>query len=230
MTAGKPPVIERDVPLPDREQERKVRRTVALGWPALRLLASSWRVRVLGSEPVARLRAAKQPIILACWHGQLLPLMWHHRGEGVSVLISEHKDGEIVARVAQRLGFVTIRGSTSRGGGRALLTLSRLLTEGRDVAITPDGPRGPAHVYAPGALIAAQRAGAPVVPIAMAVDRAWRLRSWDRFTVPKPFARITVAYGEPTWVEATDARGAAAEVGRFSELQMAATRRAEQGR
>ncbi len=227
---GNRPTIERDVPLADREQERKVRRTVALGWPALRLLAGSWRLTVLGGEPVARLRARRQPIILACWHGQLLPLMWHHRGEGVNVLISEHRDGEIVARVAQRLGFVTVRGSTSRGGGRALLALSRLLGEGRDVAITPDGPRGPAHVYAPGALIAAQRSGAPVVPVAMAVDRAWRLRSWDRFTVPKPFARITVAYGEPTWVEAKDARGAAAEVGRFSELQMAATRLAERGR
>lgn len=220
----------RDFPLADAEQERKVRRAVRVGWPALRLLSSTWRVTVLGAEPVARLRAAKQSIILACWHGQLLPLMWYHRDEGVNALISEHRDGEIVARVAQRLGFVTTRGSTSRGGGRALLAVSRLLKGGHDVAITPDGPRGPALVYAPGALIAAQRSGSPIVPIAMAVDRAWRLKSWDSFTIPKPFARITIAYGEPTWVEATDARRAAAEVERFSALQASATRRAEEGR
>ncbi len=224
------PAAASDVRLADPDQERKVRRAVRVGWPTLRLLSSTWRVRVLGVEPVARLRAANQPVILACWHGQLLPLMWHHRDEGVNALISEHRDGEIVARIAQRLGFVTIRGSTSRGGGRALLAVSRLLKEGHDVAITPDGPRGPALVYAPGALIAAQRSGAPIVPVAMAVSRAWRLRSWDSFAIPKPFARITIAYGEPTWVEATDARGAAAEVARFSALQAAATRRAEQGR
>lgn len=213
----------------DREarQERKIRRLVRLGWPVLQILARSWRVRFEGQPEVDRMRSARQPMVLTCWHGHLLPLMWLHRGQGIATLISEHRDGEIVARVAERLGFALVRGSTTRGGGRALLGLVAMLREGRDLAVTPDGPRGPARVYAPGSLVAAQRAGAPVVPTAIAVSRAWRLRSWDRFVIPKPFARIVVVYAAPTWVEATDARGAAAEVERFAALHADTERRAE---
>ena len=90
-------------------------------------------------------RAAKQPIIFSLWHGHLLPLLYHHRGEGVTVLISEHGDGEIIARIAERLGFRTVRGSTSRGAARALLGRRACVEQGGDLAITPDGPRGPAR-------------------------------------------------------------------------------------
>lgn len=176
--------------------------------------------------PVAELRRQGQAIVFSLWHGELFPLLWVHRDEGVSVLISEHRDGEIIARVAERVGFATVRGSTSRGGGRALLGLTRVLKEGRDIAITPDGPRGPAHRYAPGALIAAQRAGAPIVPVAIHIDRALRFDSWDSFAVPWPFARLTVAYGAPTRVEASTVREAVDEADRFTELHMAAMRRA----
>ena len=183
-------------------------------------------MRRVDYEPVAELRRRRQPVVFALWHGELFPLLWVHRDEGVSVLISEHRDGEIIARVAERVGFATVRGSTSRGGGRALLGLTRVLKEGGDIAITPDGPRGPAHRYAPGALIAAQRAGAPIVPAAIHVDRAWRFDSWDRFAVPWPWARVTVAYGAPTWVEASTVREAVDEAERFTELHQAAMRRA----
>lgn len=173
------------------------------------------------------MRAAGQPMVMTCWHGHLLPLMWLHRNEGIATLVSEHRDGEIVARVAERLGFRLVRGSTSRGAGRALLGLVAALRDGHDLAVTPDGPRGPARVYAPGSLIAAQRADAPVVPTAIAVSRAWRLRSWDRFVVPKPFARIVVVYAAPSWVKATDPRGAAAEVEHFAALHARTEERAE---
>lgn len=183
-------------------------------------------MRRVDYEPVAELRRRRQPLVFALWHGELFPLLWVHRDEGVSVLISEHRDGEIIARVAERVGFATVRGSTSRGGGRALLGLTRVLKQGGDIAITPDGPRGPAHRYAPGALIAAQRAGAPIVPVAIHVDRAYRFDSWDRFAVPWPWARVTVAYGAPTWVEADTMRDAVDEADRFTELHRAAMRRA----
>lgn len=201
-----------------------MRRLVFLGGGVLRALAGTWRVRVVGGEHIAKLRQARQPFVFACWHGELLPLIWHHRRQGVAVLVSEHRDGELIARVAAGLGFSTVRGSTTRGGGRALLALSRLLQEGREVAVTPDGPRGPARTYAPGALVAAQRAGAPVLIVSMSVDRAWRLRSWDRFVIPKPFARITVAYGEPVWVTGATPREAAAETDRFTALHEAVSR------
>ena len=209
-----------------RRDDRRVRRLVGLGWPVLQALARTWRIRVVDREPLDALRAQQQPLVLSCWHGDLLPLVWQHRDEGVHALISEHRDGELIARVVERLGFQTVRGSTTRGAGRALLALSRLIQHGADIAVTPDGPRGPAHRYAAGALVAAQRAGAPIIPIGIAVSRAWRTRGWDRFVVPKPFATISVAYGPPTWVQAADARGAAAEAGRFEEIHAAASARA----
>jgi lysophospholipid acyltransferase (LPLAT)-like uncharacterized protein len=138
-------------------------------------------------------------------------LLWFHRDQGVRILVSEHRDGEIIATVAESLGYGTIRGSTTRGGERALLSLIRVLEEGLEVAVTPDGPRGPAWRYQPGALVAAARARVPILPIAAYVDRAWRLRSWDRFIVPKPFATVTVAYGDPVMVDADSARTAATQ-------------------
>ena len=206
--------------------ERRLRRTVAAGTATLRALAATWRMRVVHAAPLRQLRAERRPVILACWHGELLPLLWHHREQGIRILVSEHRDGEIIARVAARLGFGAVRGSTTRGGGRALLGLVRELEGGHDVAVTPDGPRGPAHQYAPGALVAAQRAGVPVVPVGAYASRAWRMRSWDRFMVPQPFARVIVAYGEPTWVHAERARDAAAETERFAALQHEAVTRA----
>jgi lysophospholipid acyltransferase (LPLAT)-like uncharacterized protein len=94
----------------------------------------------------------------------------------------------------------------------------RALDAGKEIAITPDGPRGPARKFAPGALVAAQRSGRPILPVGVSVDRAWRLRSWDRFMIPKPFARVTIAYGEPEKVLATDSRAATREGRRFEEM------------
>jgi lysophospholipid acyltransferase (LPLAT)-like uncharacterized protein len=202
----------------DARQARRVARMVAAGSLVLRALARTWRIRTVGAEPLARLRAARTPVIFALWHGELLPLLWQHRDEGVHVLISEHRDGEIVARMAERLGFRTVRGSTSRGAARALLRVVRVLQDGGDIAITPDGPRGPARRWAPGALIAAQRTGTPLVAVSVSADRAWHLRSWDRFMIPKPFARLTVAYAEPTRVSALTVRDAALETARFEAL------------
>jgi lysophospholipid acyltransferase (LPLAT)-like uncharacterized protein len=136
----------------------------------------------------------------------LLPLLWVHRDEGIAVLISEHRDGELIARVAESLGYRTIRGSTNRGGARALLEVVRELRKGGDVAITPDGPRGPAESFTPGAAVAILKSGAAFQALAAHSDRAWRLRSWDRFLIPKPFARVTVEYADPPSVPAgTDA-------------------------
>ena len=194
------------------------RAALLLGRGFLQLLGHSWRMRVLNGERVGTLRQNGSAFIFAIWHGHLLPGLWHHRNEGVTVLISEHRDGEIVARAAESLGYGLIRGSTTRGGGRALISLVRELRAGHEIAITPDGPRGPARKFAPGALVAAQRSDAFILPVAVSANRSWRLKSWDRFMIPKPFARVTIAYGLPTKVESTDARAAAAEGPRFEKL------------
>ena len=199
--------------------------TLLLGRGFLHLLGRTWRFRVVNGAPLGQLRG-KEGFIFSLWHGHLLPLLWFHRNEGVLVLISEHRDGELVARAATSLGFGLIRGSTTHGAGRALISLVRELQAGREVAITPDGPRGPANKFAPGALIAAERSDSYIVPVVAVADRAWHLKSWDRFMIPKPFARITVAYGDPTKVHASTPRAAAEEGGRFEDLMSDALRTA----
>lgn len=206
--------------------EWRARLSLLLGRGVLHALARTWRFRVVNEQALDDLRASGRPFIYSLWHGHLLPLLWYHRGSNVAVLISEHRDGELIARAAESLGYRSIRGSTTRGAERALLSLVRELKEGRYVAVTPDGPKGPPRTFAPGALIAAHRSGAPILPVAAGADRAWRLRSWDRFMIPKPFARVTVAYGTATSVDAPSARAAASEGPRFEALMSAAAKTA----
>lgn len=192
-------------------EARRMRWIVRLGAWILRVLASTWRVRTVNGQQLDEARRSGQRVLFALWHGELLPLLWHQRGRGVAVMISEHRDGEIIAQIAESLGYRTVRGSSSSGASRALLGLTRAIDGGADGAITPDGPRGPAHVFAPGAAVAAQRSGALIVPIRARASRAWRLRSWDRFLIPKPFARVTVTMGPLTPVIAESPRAAAAQ-------------------
>lgn len=181
---------------------------VGLAGGLLRCLAATWRVEVVHGEHLESLRRARQPFLFALWHGHLLPLLWQHRRKGIALLISEHRDGERIARAARNLGYSLIRGSTTRGGGRALIQLSRALEMGREAAITPDGPKGPARTVAQGVVVAAQRSGAPILPIAVAADRSWRLRSWDSFMIPKPFAHVVVAYSASIMVVSDSPAGA----------------------
>jgi lysophospholipid acyltransferase (LPLAT)-like uncharacterized protein len=195
--------------------DARVRWIVRAGTALIRLLGMTWRMRPVNDADLVARRASGQRVIFTLWHGELLPLLWHHRGEGIAVVISEHRDGEIIAQIAERLGYTTVRGSTSRGGGRALIGLMRAIEAGRDGAVTPDGPRGPAHVFAPGAAIASQRTGAPLAMLRATATRAWRLKSWDRFLVPKPFATVRVIYGPLVSVDAGSPREAAEQAPRL---------------
>ena len=198
--------------------ERRLRWSVRLGAVVIRALAATWRYRVSNDAELRAARSAGRRVIFIPWHGELLPLIWHHRSQNIALVVSEHRDGEIIARIAETLGYSTVRGSSSRGGSRALIGLMREIEAGRDAAVTPDGPRGPAHVFAPGAAIAAQRTGALLVPIRAAASRAWRLRSWDRFLIPKPFARVDVTYGPLTPVMAGSPREAAEQAPRLQAI------------
>jgi lysophospholipid acyltransferase (LPLAT)-like uncharacterized protein len=199
-------------------ESRKVRWIVRLGVWLIRALAVTWRMETVNGGPLAAARRERRPVLFTLWHGELLPLLWHQRGENVAIVISEHRDGEIIARIAESLGYSTVRGSSSRGGSRALIGLMRELDAGRDGAITPDGPRGPARVFAPGAAVAAQRTGALIAPIRAQASRAWRLNSWDRFLIPKPFARVRVSFGPLTAVEAATPREAAEQAPRLQAI------------
>lgn len=168
-----------------------------LAGPLVSLLARTWRIEVHGLRHWQDLRERNQGFVFVLWHESLLPLLWRHRRQHIAIVVSEAREGQYLADYAAAIGYHLVRGSSTRGGARALLGAVRALESGTTVAFTPDGPRGPRREMKPGVIAAAQRAGVPVLPIHAEARRAWRFRSWDRFMLPKPFARVRVGYGEP---------------------------------
>ena len=163
----------------------------------LRALGATWRIERTGLEAGDVRLAAGERCIFALWHCQLLPLAFTHRRRHVAFLISQHRDGELIARIIQRLGYVTARGSSTRGGGEGTREMIRFAEQGHLLGVTPDGPRGPAEIVKPGLIYLASRTGFPVLPVSAAAAPSWRLDSWDRFLIPPPFARVVVGYGTP---------------------------------
>ena len=169
----------------------------AVARPLISLLAASWRIETIHEERWRALYEAGRPHVFMCWHEALLPLLWRHRGQGIAIVVSEARDGQHLADFAAAIGYRMVRGSSTRGGTRALLGAVRELKAGYSVAFTPDGPRGPRRELKPGVVAAAQRGRGIVVPLHAEARQAWRLKSWDRFMVPRPFARVRIGYGEP---------------------------------
>ncbi|WP_053334548.1 lysophospholipid acyltransferase family protein [Gemmatimonas phototrophica] len=194
----------------------KTRLAITVGGLLVALLGRTWRVRTYGRDAQLRPSGYVGPVVYTLWHGQMLSLLWRHTVR-TGVLVSEHKDGEIITRILEQFGMFGVRGSSSRGGTRALLEAVQVVKGGTHMAFTPDGPRGPRHSFAPGALILAHRAAVPIVTITAHVDRVWRFGSWDAFELPKPFARITVLYGEPRVVQGDDVRAAAERAAEFTQ-------------
>lgn len=178
-----------------------------LGAGLVSALFLTTRVRRRGTEHFERFRRDGRPVIFVFWHGQLLPLVHIHRREGIVVLVSEHEDGEYITRIIERNGFGTVRGSSTRGGTTGLRALVRAARSGRDLALTPDGPRGPRGAFKPGALLVAQLTGLPIVPLAVGASRGWRFRSWDGFLVPEPLSTVEVEYLRPRYVPRSATRG-----------------------
>jgi len=172
-----------------------------IGPALIHALAATWRYRAVGYEHVLALRSARRPFVFVLWHSGILPLLYRHRAEDVVMLISRHRDGGYLADLGERWGYRSVRGSTKRGGDVGLLGIVRALEGGAEVAITPDGPRGPAERVQPGAIAAAQHAGVPLIPVGARARSAWRLNSWDRMCIPKPFTTIDIEYGAPLRVE-----------------------------
>lgn len=169
--------------------------TGRLGPLLIRALGSTWRIRVRGADSVDDLHASGRPAVFAFWHGVLLPLEYACRNRNIQVLSSLHRDGEISARVMKALGYGVVRGSSSRGSARGLIRMLERAKSGLDLAITPDGPKGPARVAKSGIFYLAERSGGALVPVGVASRPAVRLSSWDGFMVPLPFARVAIVYG-----------------------------------
>ncbi len=172
------------------------RRLARLGPALFHLLARTWRIRAVGELP-------SSAAIVAFWHGDMLPV-WKYFADTQSVaLISQSRDGGLLADLVGRWGFRTVRGSSSRGGKEALTEIVNAARNGQRVLITPDGPRGPRHVMKRGALLAAHRAGVPLVLCRVNARPVIRGSNWDRFMVPLPFATVQLDF--VTLVIAADA-------------------------
>ena len=177
-----------------------------LGYPLINALGYTLRWRVEGAQHYDAVIASGRQPIMAFWHGRILSGTLYFQRRGIVVITSENFDGEWIARIIERFGFGTARGSSSRGGLRAMLRLVRDMEKGKPAAFTLDGPRGPARVAQPGAVWLARATGNPVLPFHMEASSKWTAKSWDRTQIPKPFTTVGVAIGEPLEVasDATD--------------------------
>ena len=163
----------------------------------LRLYQKLLRVEFLGWERVEAARRAG-PVILCHWHGDDLALVVPFAGQGLTMMVSRSRDGDLLSGVMTRLGYATVRGSTSRGGGEALRRMLRALREGRDMGLTVDGPRGPRQVVKPGVITLARLSGAPIFPAGVWADRKWVFKkTWHQTYLPWPGARVRFVFGEP---------------------------------
>ncbi len=168
-----------------------------IGYRVVAALGSTFKWRTDGLEHLDRVAAAGRQPIMAFWHGRILPATCYFRRRGIVVITSENFDGEWIAGIIERFGYGTARGSTSRGARKALLQLRRDMAAGKAVAFTVDGPRGPARVAQAGAVWLAKVTGNPVVPFHIEANRYWEVGSWDRTQIPKPYATVSLAIGEP---------------------------------
>ncbi|MCK4549286.1 MAG: lysophospholipid acyltransferase family protein, partial [Candidatus Krumholzibacteria bacterium] len=169
----------------------------------IRLLGVTWRLEIRGGERLDRARKISERVIYAFWHGRLLALSWSHRNRNVHVLASEHYDGDLMGKTIEWLGFGHLKGSTTRGGARALRELKGVLAEGCDIGLTVDGPKGPRGRVQQGATELSRLASCAVVPITDTAKGRKIFGSWDRFQIPVPFAKVIVEYGEPLIVPGT---------------------------
>ena len=190
----------------------------SLGYRAVAALGATLRWRVEGLEQLEGIEAGGRQPVMAFWHGRILPATYYFRRRGIVVITSENFDGEWIAGIIERFGYGTARGSTSRGGARALLELKREMAGGRAAGFTVDGPRGPACSVQPGAVWLAKATGNPVLPFHCEAQAFWSAKSWDRTQVPKPFTTVAIALGAPVEVPA-DAEEPAIEAKRVEVEQ-----------
>jgi lysophospholipid acyltransferase (LPLAT)-like uncharacterized protein len=171
-----------------------------LGPFIIRLIGSTWKVRYECEPELNQCRAKYGKMIFCFWHNRILSLCYTHRKRNVGILISTHFDGEIIARIVQRMGYHPIRGSSTKMGATGLFGMLKY-DKAKDLAITVDGPKGPRGMVKPGVIFLAAKSGLPIIPVSCNSSKKWVLSSWDRFQIPKPFAEVVVQYGHPICLE-----------------------------
>lgn len=197
-------------------------------YAAIKLIGSTLRWEIEGEENLRDVIADGRQPIYCLWHDRIFAGTYFLRDRGIVVITSQSLDGEYIARFLKRFGFGTIRGSSSRGGVRALVEMIRHMRRGLSMAFTVDGPRGPRHVAKTGAIVLGKKTGNPVVPFCVECARVWRVNSWDRMQIPRPFTRARFMIAEPIYVPA-ETEGAGLEEKRI-ELERALEGLVESGR
>lgn len=170
----------------------------------IRFVGVTSKITFKNSTEYELLEKNKKPVIYALWHGRQIILIWSHRKRNIHLLISRSKDGGYAAGVVHKFGFKTVRGSSSRDAVKALVGMIRKGREGFPLAFTPDGPRGPLHDVQPGIILASQKTGLPIIPLAGSAKRKYVVRSWDEFHIPYPFNKVAICNGRPIYVSADD--------------------------
>ena len=193
-----------------RVKRAQVASIAALGYPLINALGHTLRWRTEGLQHLDVIRASGRQPVMAFWHGRILPATFYFRRQDIVVITSENFDGEWIARIIERFGYGTARGSTSRGALRAMHQLVKDMEAGRPAGFTLDGPRGPARVAQPGAVWLAMKTGNPLLPFHLEASSSWSLKSRDRTQIPKPFSSVALVVGEPMEVP-RDASGEALE-------------------
>ena len=171
-----------------------------VGSAVIRALGTTLRIEWRELEYLEKARKMSRQVIFSSWHGRLFVLTFSLRHRQIQVLASEHPDGDLMGRTITRLGFGHLKGSTSRGGARAIRNLAAALKSGLDVGLTVDGPRGPRGVVQQGVVELSRLTGTAVIPVSDTSRSRCLFNSWDRFQVPYPFAKVVVSYGEPFMV------------------------------
>ena len=181
-----------------------------LAWITMHVLGHTARFQVVGYEKVQEFVKARRGFILALWHGRTLLPIHYCRGMGIWAITSLSRDGEIQTRTVSRFGYRIIRGSTGRGAIKAALTACKKLEEGGILAITPDGPKGPANEVQQGIVFMAKRVGCPIIPIGVGARPRKLMHAWDSYALPAPFARCALVFGDPIYLTDSDSEEPAA--------------------
>ncbi len=188
-----------DYPLKDR---LTIRAADLAFYTLIRVIGRTIRFETEGLEHLNAIEGEGRLPVYAFWHDRIFASTWYFRNRGIAVITSQSKDGEYIARFIQRLGFGAIRGSSTRGGVKALVEMIKAMRKGTPTAFTVDGPKGPRYEAKPGPILLAKKTGNPIVPFVTECARFWTIRSWDRLQIPKPFTRAKLIIDKPIYVEA----------------------------
>lgn len=185
------------------DSQRNVLRFIGIRFAsfAIRLLIKTLRIKIVNSDAVTDLVREKKNFISAFWHGSMMIGWFLNRNGNAAALVSQSKDGDVLASVLKKWNYNVVRGSSSTGGNDALVTMVLLMRENYSLAITPDGPRGPILKMKAGAVVTAKKSNVPLFLVGIGIKNKFTLKSWDNFEVPKPFSKVVVIYSDPIFID-----------------------------